>query len=54
MVFFLVLCAIAAVILIALGIRTDLHELWANPNHHALAGGPHTADRARPDERHRL
>lgn len=54
MVFFLALCAIAAVIFIALGIRTDLRELWAHPDHNALAGGFHSVDQSKSREIHRF
>jgi len=41
----MILCALAAVILILAGVYSDFHERWAHPDHRAVGGGSQFTDK---------
>ena len=47
LVFFMILCAVAAILLFAHEVLADLHDVWKHPDHHP-AKDNHQFSRSKP------
>ncbi len=47
----MIVIAVAVVLLILAGVFSDFHERWTHPDHRAIGGGSQFTDKPRPPQR---